>query len=108
MSARNFFSSARMSARAIWGIILRNRAGDDDNTKQERQDMTEEVTGTVKWFNDEKGFGFIGQGEGEPDVFVHYKNIVAEGRRTLREGQKVTMKVTNGAKGLSAENVKPM
>lgn len=66
--------------------------------------MSDLVAGTVKWFNDAKGFGFISQ-EGGQDVFVHFSAINAEGHKTLKEGQKVTMKVTEGAKGLQAENV---
>jgi CspA family cold shock protein len=66
--------------------------------------MSDLVTGTVKWFNDEKGFGFIAQ-EGGKDVFVHHSAINGSGRKTLREGQKVTMKVTQGQKGPQAENV---
>ena len=66
----------------------------------------EQVTGVVKWFNDEKGFGFIGQ-DGGKDVFVHYSSIVSEGRKTLHEGQEVTMTVTQGQKGPQAENVMP-
>lgn len=62
------------------------------------------VTGVVKWFNDEKGFGFI-LIEGEKDVFVHYKSINSEGRKTLLEGQKVSFEITDGAKGPQAENV---
>lgn len=68
--------------------------------------MSEEVQGTVKWFNDEKGFGFI-EREGGKDVFVHYSAINAEGRKTLREGQKVSMTVTQSEKGPQAENVTP-
>ena len=64
------------------------------------------VTGTVKWFNDEKGFGFI-EREGGKDVFVHHSAIAGDGRKTLREGQKVTMSVTQGQKGPQAENVTP-
>ncbi|MAA71627.1 MAG: cold-shock protein [Bermanella sp.] len=64
------------------------------------------VNGTVKWFNDEKGFGFIEQ-EGGKDVFVHFSAINASGRKTLVEGQKVTMAVTDGAKGPQAEDVIP-
>lgn len=67
-----------------------------------------EVTGTVKWFNDEKGFGFIEQ-EGGKDVFVHFSAIVETGgRKTLHEGQKVTLEVTQGEKGPQAENVTPL
>ena len=65
------------------------------------------VSGTVKWFNDSKGFGFIEQEQGEPDVFVHHSSIQIDGFKTLAEGQKVTMEVTQGKKGLQAENVIP-
>ncbi len=69
--------------------------------------MSNQVTGTVKWFNDEKGFGFIQQ-EGGKDVFVHFSAIQGTGRRTLKEGQQVTMEVTQGQKGPQAENVTPL
>jgi len=61
-------------------------------------------TGTVKWFNSSKGFGFISREEGE-DVFVHYRSIEGEGFRTLEEGEKVQFEVTEGPKGLQATNV---
>jgi CspA family cold shock protein len=64
----------------------------------------ERVTGTVKWFNDDKGFGFI-EREGGQDVFVHHSAIQMEGFKTLKEGQKVSMEVTQGQKGPQAENV---
>jgi CspA family cold shock protein len=64
----------------------------------------EKVEGTVKWFNDDKGFGFIERGDG-PDVFVHHTSIQMEGFKSLKEGQKVTMEVTQGQKGPQAENV---
>ena len=70
--------------------------------------MTNETTGTVKWFNDDKGFGFIACDDGRRDVFVHFNSINASGRKTLREGQKVTMQITEGTKGPKAENVTPM
>jgi len=70
-------------------------------------DMSDErVSGTVKWFNDSKGFGFIEQESG-PDVFVHHKAIRSDGFRSLKEGQKVTMLVVQGDKGLQAEEVIP-
>ncbi|HUH37320.1 MAG TPA: cold-shock protein [Spongiibacteraceae bacterium] len=69
--------------------------------------MSEQVTGTVKWFNDEKGFGFI-EREGGKDVFVHFSAINGSGRKTLQEGQQVTMTVTQGQKGPQAENVHPL
>ena len=64
----------------------------------------ERVSGTVKWFNDSKGFGFIEQ-EGGGDVFVHHSAIQAEGFKSLKVGQSVTMEVTQGQKGAQAENV---
>ena len=64
------------------------------------------ITGTVKWFDDAKGFGFI-EREGGPDVFVHFRAIAGTGRRTLTEGQRVTFEVTQGKKGPQAENVNP-
>ncbi|MDO6682711.1 MULTISPECIES: cold-shock protein [Oceanospirillaceae] len=69
--------------------------------------MADQVQGTVKWFNDEKGFGFIEQESGK-DVFVHYSAINGAGRKSLQEGQKVTMEVTMGQKGPQAENVNPL
>jgi CspA family cold shock protein len=68
--------------------------------------MSDRVTGTVKWFNDSKGFGFIEQ-EGGDDVFVHHSSIQAEGFKSLREGQKVTMEVSQGQKGPQADMVIP-
>ncbi len=62
------------------------------------------MTGTVKWFNAEKGYGFIASEEGK-DVFVHHSQINASGFKTLEEGQKVTFDVTQGQKGPQAENV---
>lgn len=71
--------------------------------------MSDLVNGTVKWFNDEKGFGFIAQESGK-DVFVHFSviNSSGGGRRTLAEGQAVTMNVSQGERGLQAENVTPL
>jgi len=64
--------------------------------------------GTVKWFNGEKGFGFIEQDGGGGDVFVHFSAIAAEGYRSLDENQRVEFDVTQGQKGLQAENVRPV
>lgn len=63
------------------------------------------ATGTVKWFNAEKGFGFLAR-EGEPDVFVHFSAIQGDGYRSLEEGQKVEFDVGPGRKGEEAQNVK--
>ncbi|MBR8743876.1 cold-shock protein [Nocardiopsis sp. MG754419] len=63
------------------------------------------ATGTVKWFNSEKGFGFIEQDGGGPDVFAHYSAIQANGYRELAEGQAVEFDVTQGTKGLQADNI---
>ena len=66
--------------------------------------MSNTVNGTVKWFNDSKGFGFIEQQSG-PDVFVHYSSITSSGFKTLAEGQKVEFTITQGKKGPQAENI---
>ncbi len=65
------------------------------------------VTGTVKWFNEAKGFGFIAQESG-PDVFAHFSAIQGGGFRTLTEGQKVEFTITQGKKGPQAENIVPL
>ena len=64
------------------------------------------TTGTVKWFNESKGFGFITPSDGSKDVFVHFSAIASEGFRTLAEGQRVTYDVESGPKGPQAANVK--
>jgi len=66
------------------------------------------ATGTVKWFNAEKGFGFITQDDGGDDVFVHFSAIVGEGYRNLEENQKVEYEVTQGQKGPQGTNVRPI
>ncbi len=66
--------------------------------------MSDTVNGTVKWFNESKGFGFIEQQSG-PDVFAHYSAIVSSGFKTLAEGQQVEFTVTHGQKGPQAENI---
>src|SRR5256885_13704387 len=85
------------------GLLLRfcNRTGGPSD-KQEGQPMAQ---GTVKWFNDSKGFGFISQ-EGGEDVFVHHTAIQMDGFRSLTEGERVEFEVTKGPKGLQAQNVR--
>ncbi len=65
------------------------------------------ATGTVKWFNDQKGFGFISPDDGGDDLFIHHTNIATEGFRSLSEGQKVEFEAGQGRKGPEATNVHP-
>ena len=67
--------------------------------------MSDRVSGTVKWFNNAKGFGFITRPEENDDVFVHFRSIEGDGYRTLDEGQEVEFKLVEGPKGLQAEEV---
>ena len=69
--------------------------------------MSDRQTGTVKWFNDAKGFGFITPENGE-DVFVHFRSIMGNGFKSLQEGQKVTFKVVKGQKGMQADEVQSL
>lgn len=68
--------------------------------------MSEKEIGTVKWFNGEKGYGFIARKNGEKDVFVHFSAIIGEGFKTLKEDQQVEFSVVQGAKGPQAQDVK--
>jgi len=70
--------------------------------------MSNKLTGSVKWFNETKGFGFISQDNGGDDVFVHFRSIASDGFKTLTEGQKVTFVVEQGNKGLQAAEVTAM
>ncbi|WP_341937043.1 cold-shock protein [Marinimicrobium sp. C2-29] len=67
--------------------------------------MTERASGTVKWFNNARGYGFITCGDESDDVFVHYRNIRGEGYRSLSEGQSVEFELLEGDKGLQADDV---
>jgi cold shock protein len=68
--------------------------------------MSDRQSGTVKWFNEAKGFGFITPESG-PDLFVHFRSIVGNGFKTLAEGQRVTFKAVQGQKGMQADEVQP-
>lgn len=68
--------------------------------------MSNRTSGTVKWFNDEKGYGFITPDEGNTDLFVHFKAIQSDGFKSLKEGQKVTFVAAKGQKGMQAEEVR--
>ena len=74
-------------------------------TSEDKKNMAQ---GTVKWFNGEKGYGFIAQDGGQPDVFVHYSEIDGAGFRNLEEGQRVEFEVGQGAKGPQATGVRPV
>jgi len=69
--------------------------------------MSGRTTGTVKWFNDEKGFGFITPQGGGDDLFVHFKSIESDGFKSLKEGQTVSFVAGKGAKGMEAKEVRP-
>ena len=70
--------------------------------------MSDRISGTVKWFNNAKGFGFITRQENEDDVFVHFRSIQGDGYRTLNEGQAVEFTLIEGPKGLQAEDVQKL
>jgi CspA family cold shock protein len=78
------------------------------NARPRQQGSKRMATGIVKWFNSEKGFGFITQDGGGPDVFVHFSAIASSGYRELTEGQKVEFDITEGQKGPQADNVRPL
>jgi CspA family cold shock protein len=95
--------SGSLGARAAW-----NNEG-LCNAAHKRAKETNVSSGTVKWFNEKKGFGFITPDDGGEDLFIHYTNITEEGEgfRTLKDGQKVEYEAAQGRKGMEAIKVKP-
>jgi CspA family cold shock protein len=99
-----------------WGAEFLCGADDEHRDERPRQSGSHErsrrrinmTTGTVKWFNAEKGFGFIAPDDGGADVFAHYSAIASSGYRSLDENQKVEFDVTQGPKGPQAENIRPL
>src|SRR5215469_2605567 len=91
-SERDGLMEGNPGSHAVWGSVQRPRST--------RREM---ASGTVKWFNAEKGYGFISQTDGGPDVFVHFTAIETSGYRTLEENQRVEFNVTTGPKGPQAE-----
>ena len=96
-----FFASTTLSV-----LVLTNKTGSNGQINQPKPINSNKgrETGTVKWFNTNKGFGFITRDNGD-DVFVHFRSIRGQGHRTLIEGQRVEFDVTKGEKGLQAEDV---
>ena len=82
-------------------------ADEDEDEETAEYDSDDFEEGTVKWFNTKKGYGFITRDQGD-DIFVHFRNIKGQGRRSLNDGQKVTYVVIEGDKGLQADHVSPL
>lgn len=84
------------------------KVGDTDEGVRGSHEGTAMATGTVEWFNAEKGYGFISPDDGSEDVFAHYTAIPSGGCQTLDENQKVQFDIVRGPKGPQAENIRPL
>jgi CspA family cold shock protein len=95
--------------RFSWGLSVTRSAQGPPQWRVQApiEELVSMAQGTVKWFNAEKGFGFIAQEGGGDDVFVHYSAIQMQGYKSLEENQRVEFEVTQGPKGPQAENVRP-
>jgi cold shock protein len=88
------------------GPVITPLAPDSESCSRLAQGaLVERLKGTVKWFNNAKGYGFIGRDDGSPDVFVHYSAITSEGYKSLQEGDAVEFEIVQGQKGPQAANV---
>jgi cold shock protein len=102
-------NSGLHSRHSIPPLIIVPEAGSDSPRKRcNLRKWNDIATGTVKWFNDAKGFGFITPDEGGKDLFAHHSSIQGGGFKSLKEGQKVSFDVTQGQKGPAAANIKPL
>ena len=90
----------------LYSVTCLQQSCEEFSATSKKEQSNNMETGTVKWFNDAKGYGFISRQNGE-DVFVHFSAIQASGFRSLQEGQQVQFDVVKGPKGWQAENVKP-
>jgi len=98
----------RLPRMTLLGQRVRVTGGRHGVDRGSAKGQFEMAQGTVKWFNAEKGFGFIEQDGGGADVFVHHSAIATEGYRSLNEAQRVEFEVTQGQKGPQADNVRPI
>ena len=88
-------------------VSAASNAEDDEEDEEAEYDSDDFEEGSVKWFNTKKGYGFITRDQGD-DIFVHFRNIKGQGRRSLNDGQRVTYVVIEGDKGLQADHVSPL
>ena len=100
------FVATSFASLLVSGSSFSEGEGEDEDESERSYSSSDRETGTVKWFNVRKGYGFITRDAGD-DVFVHFRNIEGSGRRAIEEGQRVSFVVTTGDKGLQADEVSP-